>query len=67
MNPRRITVPWAGEAVAPEGEWPAGLHDYDEKTWVGNTRLGASTEAAFEALRHNATPWQGNVRIDKTG
>ena len=46
---------------------PTGSHYYSNKTWVGSVLVGDTPEAAFEALRHNATPFQFGARINETG
>jgi hypothetical protein len=43
-----------------------GPHYYIQKTWVGSASQGATTEAAFAALRHFATPFRGGVLINDT-
>jgi hypothetical protein len=55
-------------SVPVELTFPTGTaHFYEQKTWVGSTTLGDTVQAAFEALRFNATPFQAGVRINETG
>lgn len=41
----------------------SGPHNYNQRTWVGNVRLGATPQAAYESLLRRATPFQDGRRI----
>jgi hypothetical protein len=65
-TPKRWRIPHPGLPRPGVYTVESGPHYYTQETWVGNVKQGTTVEAAFEALRHHAAPFQER-RVSKTG